>query len=200
MKLAKRSDDQMDCDNNNNNNSNEAPFYDLADFAYQPDGSLTVAFTTVEAQSPIHVYKVELALNADYTGLEGTCRLTSTINLEQQAQQAAKKTRVLFTNCDSAATLCVQMERPRSDSLHFYAVNTADEVWTLQGSVECESRVSSVASSKGGQGGSERLLVAYTNGRVGYVDTAEVRETLMAGGVPGLTEGTGAERLQMKKL
>ena len=110
MKLSKNTptkDDQMDCDQNATNNDS---FYDLGDFTYQPDGSLTIAFTTTDPQSPIHIYKVSLNINSDYTGIEGTCQLTSTINLEQIQQQQAKKTRILFASDDSADTLCVQLE------------------------------------------------------------------------------------------
>jgi len=115
MKLSKETQsdiDQMDCDQNaTTTNSSKDSIYNLGDFAYQSDSSLIIAFTKTDAQSPIQIFKVNISLNADYTGLEGNCVLLSTINLElHQTQHQAKKARISFASNDSADTLCVLLE------------------------------------------------------------------------------------------
>ena len=55
------------CDINSNMDLGEAPnkdqiFFELADFSYESDGSINVAYTNTDPRSPIYIYKVKKKL------------------------------------------------------------------------------------------------------------------------------------------
>ena len=102
MKLKEiyKTENMMDFDSVDRNETteqdNEIILFDLGDFTYETDGSLTVAYTNCDATSSIYLYKVSLSLNNETTGLlEGDCSLITIINFDESI---GLKSSILFTS------------------------------------------------------------------------------------------------------
>ena len=147
---------------------NEIILFDLGDFTYETDGSLTVAYTNCDATSSIYLCKVSLSLNNETTGLlEGDCSLITIINFDESI---GLKSSILFTSNHSAKTLSVLTNQ---NTLQFWTSSNDKQTWNLVHTFQSATNIIRLNIPKckdNFQDDKAYILISYENGTTGYID------------------------------
>lgn len=181
-----QSENVMDFDSNETtprvDQENEIISYDLADFVYESDGSLTVAFTNSDVESPIYLYKVSISLNYKTSGLiEGTSELISTIIL---SDSIGLKSSISFTSDQSSKCLAVLLNQ---NNIQFW--NRNDINWNLTSSYQSQSNITRINMPKHKDYFADEkafILVSYENGTTGFIDAETFTQEFVLSKIPSV--------------
>ena len=135
--LQNSSDNMMDFESANrleSDQDNEIITFDLGDFAFESDGSITVVFSNFDIASPIYMYRVCISLNNEINGLiNGTSELITVFNLNDTI---GLKSSILFTSNQSSKCLCILLNQ---NTLQFW--QRSNDTWNLANTFQSQSNI-----------------------------------------------------------